>query len=102
MQVACVDGLGPNIRAVRRDRGVEPVQHHARLDHRDLPLRVDRDDAVAGLRPVDHHGGVAALARKAGPPAAGQHRRTVHAAHRDRLSTAATLRGTTTPIGTCR
>ena len=65
--------------------GVEVVELDAGLDDAGARVLVDRHDPRAVLRPVDHHGGVAALPGEARAAAAGEHRDVVLAAHGERL-----------------
>src|SRR5699024_4435826 len=62
--------VGGRLRAesqpVRFQCVVELVQHDAGLDDASAALHVDRDDVVAVLGPVDHHGRVGALPGQAG------------------------------------
>src|SRR3954462_7504499 len=51
---------------------LQRIEHHARLDARDLVLRIDAQHVIEILRHVHHDGDVAALTSKAGPPATGK------------------------------
>ena len=79
--------VGGRLRAehqpVRRQLGVELVQHDAGLDHAGPRRRIDADQAVAVLGPVDDHRHVARLPGQAGAAATGHHRRAVLPAHGD-------------------
>ena len=78
-------GLGTEPQAGRRELAVQLVQHDAGLHHAGAVLRVHGLQFVAVLGPVEHDGGVGALAREARAPAAGEHRRVELPRHRDRL-----------------
>ena len=60
------------------------IEHDARLHARDLPRRIERDDAVQVFREVHDDRDVAALAGEARARAARQDRRARFAARRDR------------------
>jgi hypothetical protein len=82
-------GMGRGLRAVPqpvpRQFAVERVQDDARFDDAGARGRVDGHEPVAVLRPVDHHGGVGALAGQTAPTAAREHGHVVFTAHRDRV-----------------
>jgi hypothetical protein len=82
-------GVGGRLRPVPQlmlaELLVQHVEHDARLDYARPLIRVDGDQPVTVLRPVDQHSGIGALPGQAGSPATRDDRRPVLAAHADRL-----------------
>ncbi len=68
--------LRPEIQPRAGELTVEIVQDDTGLDHTAPPLRIERHQAVAVLRPVEDDSGVGALPRQARPTTTGEHRRT--------------------------
>ena len=83
VQLAWVDGFGPEHQPVRGELGVELVQHDARLDDAGPCAGVDRDEPWQYLDQSITTATLHALPGQAGAAAAGQHRGTVLGAHAD-------------------
>ncbi len=70
--------------AVRLQRLVEAVEHHARLDQRAAPLDIDGEDAVHVLAAIDDEGAADGLAALRGAAAARQDRHALLAGDGER------------------
>src|SRR5215207_8918745 len=64
--------IRPEGEVVLLRRMAQVVEHAARLDSGELPLRIDLEYLVHVLGKIHHHGNVAALAGETGPAAASQ------------------------------
>ena len=76
-------GLRPVAQSVDAQLAVQLVQHDPRLDDAGPRVRINGNQPVTVLRPVEHHGGVGALPGEAGAAAPGQHGHVVAAADGD-------------------
>ena len=80
--------------------GVELIQDHPRLDPDGHRVPVHHADPVQVFREIQNQGRADGLAREAGGPPPGDDRRAPRRrSGRWPASTSATVRGTTTPIG---
>lgn len=68
---------------VPRQLRIQRVKRDARFHDRGAGRRIDRDQPITVLAPVQHHGRIAALTGQTGAATAREHRHIVLAAHRD-------------------